>query len=296
MKRLTAENRRKKILRNCGDERSAKLQKRKIGLALGSGAVRGLAHIGVLEVLETEGIPIDMIAGTSTGAAIGALYAQGKSASVIKSTALDLSWRRLASMIDLTLPKTGFISGKRIKHWLELVIGRDIEFSDLGIPLACVATDIMTGEEIVLDHGSVLEGVRASISIPGIFTVVKLEGRYLVDGGLVNPVPVSVLKGMGANFIIAVNVIPDIRDRARPGGKKGVEDFKEPNVISVIMQSIYIGAHALAKASLEGADVAIQPQIAHIGHFDFHQVQECILQGELATQGSIPEIKRKLAS
>jgi len=170
-------------LRNCGDERSAKLQKRKIGLALGSGAVRGLAHIGVLEVLETEGIPIDMIAGTSTGAAIGALYAQGKSASVIKSTALDLSWRRLASMIDLTLPKTGFISGKRIKHWLELVIGRDLKFSDLRIPFACVATDITTGEEIVLDQGSVPEAVRASISIPGIFTVVKLRGRYLVDGG-----------------------------------------------------------------------------------------------------------------
>jgi len=271
-------------------------KKTRIGLALGSGAARGLAHIGVLEVLEKEGIPIDMIAGTSAGALVGALYAQGKDASLIKNLVQDLSWKRLASMVDLTLPKTGFISGKKIKDQLELIFGGDLKFSDLGIPLACVATDIMTGEEIVLDQGSVLEGVRASISIPGIFTVVKLGGRYLVDGGLVNPVPVSILKKMGANFIIAVNVIPDIRDRTRPGGKKGVEDFKEPNVISVIMQSIYIGAHALTKASLEGADVAIQPQIAHIGHFDFHQVQECIWQGEVATQGSIPEIKRKLAA
>jgi len=285
-------DRRKRILRNCG----AKLRKRKIGLALGSGAARGLAHIGVLEVLEKEGIPIDMIAGTSAGALVGALYAQGQDASLIKNLVQDLRWKRLASLVDLALPKTGFISGKKIKDQLEVIFGGDLKFSDLGIPLACVATDIMTGEEIVLDHGSVLEGVRASISIPGIFTVVKLGGRYLVDGGLVNPVPVSVLKKMGADFIIAVNVIPDIRDRARPGGKKGVEDFKEPNVISVIMQSIYIGAHALAKASLEGADVAIQPQVAHIGTTDFRQAQDCIAHGELAARDAILEIKRKLAA
>jgi len=271
-------------------------KKTRIGLALGTGAARGLAHIGVLEVLEKEGIPIDMIAGTSAGAFVGALYAQGKDISLIRNLAIDLRWKRLASLVDLTLPKTGFIGGKRIKDELESIFGGDLKFSDLGIPLACVATDIMTGEEIVLDHGSVLEGVRASISIPGIFTVVKLEGRYLVDGGLVNPVPVSILKRMGADFIIAVNVIPDIRDGARPGGKKGVEDFKEPNVISVIMQSIYIGAHALAKASLEGADVAIQPQVADIAYGAFHRASECILRGEVAAQVSIPEIKRKLAA
>jgi len=110
----------------------------------------------------------------------------------------------------------------------------------------------------------------------------------------VNPVPVSVLKRMGADFIIAVNVIPDIRDRARYGGKKVVEDFKEPNIISVVMQSIYIGTHALAKASLEGADVVIQPQVTHIGWGDFHRAPECILQGELAAQDSVLVIKRKL--
>jgi len=140
------------------------LQKRKIGLALGTGAARGLAHIGVLEVLETEGIPIDMIAGTSAGAFVGALYAQGKDISLIRNLAIDLRWKRLASLVDLTLPKTGFIGGKRIKDELESIFGGDLKFSDLGIPLACVATDIMTGEEIVLDHGSVLEGVRGSIN------------------------------------------------------------------------------------------------------------------------------------
>jgi len=270
------------------------LQKRKIGLALGSGAARGLAHIGALEVMEKEGIPIDMIAGTSAGALVGALYAQWKDASMIKKLVLDMSRKRLVSMIDLALSKTGLVGGKKIKDELRLIIGGDLRFSDLKIPLACVATDIMTGDEVVIDQGSVLEGVRASISIPGIFTVVKLGGRYLVDGGLVNPVPVSVLKRMGAGFIIAVNVIPDIRERTHPGGKKGGEALKEPNIISVLMQSIYIGTYSLVRSSMEGADVIIEPQVAHIGHFDFHRAQECILQGSLATRASIPEIKQKL--
>jgi len=270
------------------------MRKGKVGLALSAGAARGLAHVGVLEVLEREDIPIDMIAGTSAGAAIGALYAQGKDASLIKNLALDLSRKRLVSVVDLTLPKSGFVGGKKIKDWLELIIGGDLKFSDLKIPLACVATDIMTGEEVVIDQGSVLEGVRASISIPGIFTVVKWKGRYLVDGGLVNPVPVSVLKRMGAGFVLAVNVIPDIRDRTRYGGKEGVKAFKEPNIISVIMQSIYIGTYSLSKASLESADVAIQPQVAHIGPTNFGQAQECIELGEAAAKASMPEIKRKL--
>lgn len=274
--------------------REVKLQKRKVGLALGSGAARGLAHIGVLEVLEKEGIPIDMIAGTSAGAAIGALYAQGKGTSLIKNLALDLSWKRLASLIDLALPRTGFIQGRKIKDLLELVIGGDIEFSDLKIPLACVATDIRTGEEVVINQGSVLQGIRASISIPVIFTVVQWEGRYLVDGGLVNPVPVSVLRKMGADFIIAVNVIPDMRERVHRVSKRQMKGFKEPTIFGIIMQSTYIATYSLVRSSLEDADVVIEPQLADIAYSDFHRAQDCILQGEVATQSSILEIKRKL--
>ncbi len=264
------------------------MPKRKIGLALGGGAARGLAHIGVLEVLEKEGIPIDMIAGTSAGAAIGALYAEGKDATRIKDLALDMGWRRLAPLVDLALPKTGFIGGRKIKKLLQSIIG-DIEFRDLRIPLACVATDIMTGEEVVINQGSVLEGVRASISIPVIFTVAKRKGRYLVDGGLVTPVPVSVLKRMGADFIIAVNVMPDPSARVQQA-----EEFRKPNIISVIMQSIYISSYLLVAPSLKGADIAIEPQVAHIGVGDFRRTQECILRGEWAAQGSLPEIKRLL--
>jgi len=267
-----------------------KLQKGKVGLALGTGAARGLAHIGVMEVLEKEGIPIDMIAGTSAGAAIGAVYAQGKDVSLIKDLALDLGWKQLASLVDLALPRTGFIGGKKVKDLLRVVIGGDIKFSDLKIPLACVATDIMTGEEIVINQGSVLEAVRASFSIPVIFTVVKWKGRYLVDGGLVNPVPVSVLKRMGADFIIAVNVIPDISARVQPG-----EDFK-PNIINIIMQSIYIGTYSLVGSSLEGADIVIEPQVTPIGYGDFHRAQECILQGKQAAEDSIPKIKKQLVA
>ena len=274
------------------------MRSRKVGLALSSGAARGMAHIGVLEVLEREGIPIDMIAGTSAGAVIGAIYAQGRDASLLTKLTRDLNWKRLASMIDLTLPKTGFISGKKIKDELKSVIGSNISFSDLAIPFACVATDIEMGEEVVINQGSVLEGVRASISIPGIFTIVKLGGRYLVDGGLVNPVPVSVLKGMGADFIIAVSVIPDISvaDRTHWMGGEWLEKPKEPNIISIIMQSIYIGTHSLAKASLEGADVAIQPQVAHIGPTEFRHAQDCIEHGELAALASISEIRQKLGT
>lgn len=161
----------------------------KVGLALGGGSARGLAHIGVLKVLEKGKIPIDMIAGTSAGALIGALYARGSSAGEIKKMVTGMSLIDRARMIDLALPKTGLITGERIKKILKELIG-EADFSDLKIPFACVATDIVTGEEVVMNHGSVVEAVRASISIPAVFTLVKREGKFLVDGGLVNPVPV----------------------------------------------------------------------------------------------------------
>lgn len=266
---------------------------RKIGLALGGGAARGLAHIGVLEVLQKEGIPIDMIAGTSAGAAIGAIYAQGNDFSLIEKLALSLNWKRLASLVDLALPKTGFIEGKKITELLQTILGGDIKFSELKIPLACVATDVATGEEVVIKQGSVLEGIRASISVPAIFTIVKWKGRYLIDGGLVNPVPVSVVRGMGADFIIAVNVMPNISAKAYQG-KEGAKKIKKPNFFSVIMQSMYIGTYSLVRSCLEDANIVIEPQVAQIGYGDFHRAKECILQGEQAVQDSILEIKRRL--
>jgi len=269
------------------DMSSAELRRKKIGLALGSGAARGLAHIGVLAVLQKEGIPIDMIAGTSAGAIACALYAHSADAEQIIKQAAELGWKKIAPLIDPSLPKTGLMKGKKIENLLASYIGDNIKFSDLKIPFACVATDIDTGEEVVIDRGSVPEAVRASISVPAIFTVVKRGDRYLVDGGLVNPVPVSVVKRMGADFIIAVNVMPEVTDRAE-------KIDKEPNIFQIIMQSIYITTYSLVRSSVEDADTVIEPDVANIGAGDFQKAQELILRGEQAAQSAIPEIKRGL--
>lgn len=270
------------------------MPKTKVGLALGGGAARGLAHIGVLEVLQKEGIPIDMIAGTSAGAAIGAIYAQSKDATLVKNLVLNLDWKAATSLVDLALPKDGFIKGKKIADYLRTIIGGDIEFADLKIPLACVATDILACEEVVIKEGSVVEGIRASISIPAVFTLVRWKGRYLTDGGLVNPVPVSVVRGMGADFIIAVNVMPDMRERARQARRNEMRKLKRPDIFNVIMQSMQIASCLLVRSCLEGADIVIAPRVEHIGRTEFHRARECILQGEIAAQDRVVEIKKRL--
>ena len=272
------------------------MQKRKIGLALGGGAARGMAHIGVLTVLEREGIPIDLIAGTSAGAIVGSLYARSKNAGLIKERVIELSGSRLTRFIDPALPRTGLIKGEKISDQLASFLGGNIKFSDLLIPFACTATDIDTGEAVVLDRGSVVEAVRASISIPGIFTVVRRAGRYLVDGRLANPVPVNLVQRMGADFVIAVNVIPGVLDRAHPSVKKNTKGTREPNIIQVLLQSVHIGTYSLVKSSLEKADVVIEPDVVHIGAAEFNHAQECIRLGELAAQEAMPEIRGRLGA
>jgi NTE family protein len=183
-------------------------KKKKIGLALGSGAAKGLAHIGVIKALEEKNVHIDMIAGSSIGAIVGACYAMTGSIRDIEALVLKVDWKKLTKLLDpnIALFFKGVMYGKKVKDFLKTIIG-DVEFKDLKIPLAVVATDADTGEEVVIDKGSVLDAVRASISIPGIFTPVKYGNRFLMDGGVINPVPVSVVKNMGADFIIACNVI-----------------------------------------------------------------------------------------
>jgi NTE family protein len=190
------------------DRRESMAQER-IGLALGGGGARGLVHIGVLKAVEERGIEVAAVAGTSMGALIGAIYAHGKDPHSIEEIALGINWRTMFQLTDLTVPKAGLIQGRRARDMLKSIIG-DVKFSDLRVPFACVAADIETGEEITLSKGSVLDAVRASISIPVIFTPARVGGRFLVDGGLVNPVPVSTVKRMGATFVIAVNPIAGI--------------------------------------------------------------------------------------
>jgi NTE family protein len=268
--------------------------RKKVGLALSGGAARGLAHVGVISVLHNEGIPIDMIAGTSAGAIMGAVYARHLDTEKMKEYALDPGWKKRAPMIDPSFPKTGFIKGKKIENLLASFLGGNIDFKDLKIPFACVATDIHTGEEIVIDHGSVTEAIRASISIPGIFTLTKHEGRYLVDGGLTTPVPVEVVRQMGADFVIAVNVNPDVVDRQSIKTSPQKPD-KAPNIFQVLIQSIYITTNSLARTNLENADVVIEPDIADISASEFIRTPELIDLGEAAALAALPEITIKLS-
>jgi len=271
----------------------------KVGLALGGGSAKGMAHIGVLEVLEKERIPVDMIAGTSAGALVGALSACGRSAGEMEGIVREWDWKQRAQMIDLSLSRGGFITGKKVTDFLKSIMG-DVSFSDLKKPFACVATDIITGEEIVIDKGSVLEAVRASISLPVIFTVVKKKGRYLVDGGLVDPVPVDILKTMGADFIIAVNVLSyldNTRERVyiEDPAIKDAPPSKEPNLFSILMKMVSIPTSQVIEDSLKGADAVIEPKVEHIGLADFHRAEESILAGGLAAIDAVQEIKNKLA-
>ena len=183
---------------------------KKTALVLGSGAARGLAHIGVLKVLEKAGIKIDLIVGTSMGAMIGGAYAAGLSAQKIEQVACETNWLKVAQVLfPKRLQINGLLDGHRMQDFMAALFG-DRQIEELDIPFACVATDIWAGEEIVLNTGSLVRAIRASLSFPFLFTPVEINGRYLVDGGVVNPLPVSVAREMGAEFVIAVNVTPPI--------------------------------------------------------------------------------------
>ncbi len=176
----------------------------KIGLVLGSGSARGWAHIGVLQALEELAIRIDCVAGSSIGALVGAVYAS-RGIEQLKEVVVHLDRRQLLSLLDVGLRHAGLIDGKRVADELREQI-RQPEIQGLNLPFRAVATDLNTGEEVVLDRGDVIEAVRASISIPGVFTPVARGDRLLVDGGLTNPVPVSLARALGADFVIAVDV------------------------------------------------------------------------------------------
>lgn len=179
---------------------------KKIGLALGSGGARGIAHIGVLEVIKEFNIPIDYIAGTSIGAVVGALYAAGVKVEKMKKFALSLNKRQTMNLFDPILSFSGMFSGKKVVALLEDLGLRGLSFSNLMIPFSAIAADMHTGKEVVINKGSVVMAVRASSSIPLVFAPVIYKNYYLVDGGIIDPVPVKVVKKMGADIVIAVRL------------------------------------------------------------------------------------------
>lgn len=249
-----------------------------VGLALGGGAGKGFAHIGVLKVLREAEIPIHLIAGTSIGALIGSLYAAGIPLPVIEQLSVSLKRKH---WVDFRMKNRGLIQGQKVEEMLKLLT-KDGEFKDLMIPFAAVATDLLTGQEVVFRKGNVAKAVRASIAIPGIFSPVEMDGYLLVDGGVVERVPAQLARQMGANIVIAVDL--GFSDRPRIA-----------SIFDVIYQSIDIMQQKMVAHQLSFADVAICPPLGHINGFRFENVEECIALGAEATRNALPRIRELLA-
>jgi NTE family protein len=269
----------------------------KIGLALGSGGARGLAHIGVLKVLIKAKIPIHMVAGTSMGSIVGACYANDCSISKTEEIALKQNWREFLNILNPSLRtlKYGLSSGDKIKKLLYSILG-NVKFEDLKIPFAVVATDIASGKEIIIKEGSVVDAIRASISIPAIFVPVKIKNRFLVDGGVTNPVPADVLKDMGADIVIASNVLTEPEKKGKLFLHKSRKTGKidTPNIFKTIFQSIYILENGIVKDRIIKADVIIKPDVNRIEAYDMHKGNIAIRAGIKAAKQALPKIQEIL--
>ncbi|WP_096199240.1 patatin-like phospholipase family protein [Bacillus sp. FJAT-45350] len=254
------------------------MTKPKIGLALGAGGARGFAHVGVLKALEEENIPIDYIAGSSMGSLVGAIYGSGQTIeNLIKFATLF----RRKYYLDLTVPKMGFVSGKKVKELIKILSkGKSIE--ELSPNLSIVATDLLNGERVVFTKGPVAPAVRASISIPGIFVPEKVDGRLLIDGGVVDKVPVSTVRQMGADITIGVDVSyfqvePEIN-----------------TIYDVILQSMDIMEREMGRYREIDADVMIRPMIKQSKSLVFTNVEEYIELGSQETKNQISSIKQAI--
>ncbi|MFA5399359.1 MAG: patatin-like phospholipase family protein [Dehalococcoidia bacterium] len=269
----------------------------KVGLALGSGAALGLAHIGVIKALREADIPIDMIAGTSMGALVGACYAADGQIGDVEELALSTNLRKITHLLDpkFTFIRVGFLSGNRVENFLKHIIG-DRDISDCRIPFAAVAADIQSARQVILTRGSLLKAVRASISIPVVFVPVNYGGRFLVDGGTLNPVPADVVKSMGATFIIAVNVLNNPRERIHLGLTGNKQSTRAPSIMNTMLQSFYLMEYEMVRASILKADIMIEPDVRNIEVYEFHRGQEAITAGYEAARAVIPEINRMLNS
>ena len=247
----------------------------KIGLALGSGGARGFAHLGVIKALTEAGIPIDLIAGSSMGALVASFYGAG--IDMERLYKLSTAFKR-KYFLDFTVPKMGFISGKKVKEFIKVFThGKNIE--DLSIPIGIVATDLLTGEKVVFQTGSVADAVRASISIPGIFVPEKNNGRILVDGGVSDRVPVSVAKEMGADIVIAVDV------------SRVKRNAEITSIYDVIMQSIDIMQAEIINNREIAASVMIRPPVEIYSSRAFTNIEEIINHGEEEAKKHLTQIK-----
>lgn len=300
----------------------------KIGLALGSGSARGWSHIGIIEALHEKGITPDIICGCSIGAMVGAAYVADKM-TPLKHWILKLNWREIASLLSIGLSNGGLIDGEVFE---ELMVKLNIDglIEKYPMPFAAVATDLSTGREIWLHEGPIHEAVRASMAMPGIFSPAKDGDRWLLDGGLVNPVPVSTCRALGADLTIAVNLNSDIMDRrtvsavgeheqdtdqaARPEVLESVlqrvplsirhsisqitprlltSKRSAPSYFDVFASSINIMQDQITRSRLAGEPphVILMPRLAHVDLFDFHKAEEAIAEGRACVDRAIPMLK-----
>ena len=252
-----------------------------VALALGGGASKGFAHIGIIKVLKENNIPIKIVTGTSAGSIVGSMYASGMSPDRLELEAEILG---KTDLVDLTLSTSGFIKGEKLQNYINRKVGNR-PMQQFPIKFAAVATDFESGKPVVFNVGNAGQAVRASASIPNVFQPVVIGSRKYVDGGLSQPVPVSAAKKMGANFIIAVDI------SARPA--KNVNQ----GMFSYLDQTFNVMSQTALRQELGQANVVIKPQVLELGSVGgFDQKQRAIQLGEQAARAALPEIKRKLAA
>lgn len=254
----------------------------KIGLALGSGGPKGLAHVGVIKVLEENNIPIEFIAGSSIGAMVGGFYATTKDIQQIEKIALGTGWRLILSLIDPSLHQ-GLIGGKKVKEYIESHVN-NIHFQDLKIPLSVITTDLKNGEIFSINNGRVASAIRASISSPLLFKPVEQKDRLLVDGGLSLPVPVETVKKMGADIVIAVNLDADYFSDAN-------NNSNDLGFYKIGSNSINILRHHLAFQNVKNADVVVNPRTGNIHWDKFLNGKDIVLAGENAMNDQLDKLK-----
>ena len=244
------------------------------GLALGGGAARGWAHIGVIRALQEKNIRITHIAGTSIGAFVGAFAATGR-LDDLEREILAFDWKQGLGYFASVPSRTGMLNGRRITDFLGEHLGL-VNLDGTQIPLRTVATDLRNGDEVVLARGDLVRAVRASIAVPGIFTPVEHAGRLLVDGGLINPVPVNVVRQMGARHVVAVDLNRVSSDPERP-----ILTSEEPNVLEIIGASANIIEAGLTRSRLkvDPPDVLVRPRLEHVSFFEFNRGEEALRIG-----------------
>ena len=274
----------------------APLKSKKIGLALGGGGARGLAHIGVLKILEREALPITCVAGTSMGGIIGAALAAGVSAADMETEALKVRSRReQAKLVDLNFFGSGLLKGSRIYRYMANLFGETLSFSDLRLPLALVAVDFITGTEVVLREGNLIEALRATISVPGIFDPVRYAEFRLIEGGVLNNVPVDVARTLGAETVIAVDVLSNYRPSIplpHPAPQRKRNPLTEPLIELWDIQMIMITNLTRLRLKEVPPELCIHPQISNkVGLIlGFEHAEEVIAAGEVAAQACLPTI------